>query len=166
MSEPLDLIQGPDKLNIEVHLLREEYVDKVHAMEQDSYPDAWSKELFLSEINSRLGKFFVFIANGELIGYAGYWLGNNEAHITKFTVAPAYRRKGLGTLFMNYLFKKAKEDNAKDMILEVRESNTPARLLYKKMGFQTIGIRYRYYVRIQENAIMMKRSLEDINPEA
>lgn len=166
MSTLIDLIQGPENFNIEVHLLTKDYVEEVHAMEQISYPDAWSKELFYSEINSRLGKFFIFLLNGKLIGYAGYWLNNDEAHITKFTVAPEHRRKGLGTLFMNYLFRKAKQDNAKEIVLEVRENNLPARLLYKKMGFETIGIRYRYYVKTQENAIMMRRSLEDIQTTA
>lgn len=162
MSEPIDILSGPEGLEIEVHLLNEDHVDTVHSMEQSSYPDAWSKELFYSEINSKTGKFFVFIANRSIIGYAGYWLGDKEAHITKFTVAPEFRRKGLGKLFMRYIFEKAKKDNAKEIVLEVRESNLPARLLYEKMGFQVIGIRYRYYVRIQENAIVMKRSLEDI----
>ncbi|MCX8065037.1 MAG: ribosomal protein S18-alanine N-acetyltransferase [Candidatus Hydrogenedentes bacterium] len=165
MSDPIDIILGPDNLTIKVHFLNEDYVEKVYLMEQASYPDAWSKGLFYSEINSKNGKFFIFIANDNLIGYAGYWLANDEAHITKFTVAPEYRRKGLGKLFMNYIFKKAKQDKAKEIILEVRENNLPARLLYEKMGFETIGVRYRYYVRIQENAVVMKKILDDISIE-
>ncbi len=161
MSEPYDTIISPQNIEIKVFLLEEEHIDRVYAMEVESYPDAWSKELFLPEINNRAGKFFVFFIDNSLIGYAGYWLGGEEAHITKFTVAPTYRRKGLGTLFMNYIFKQVKKEDVKKIILEVRERNYPARCLYEKMGFQTIGTRIGYYSRTRENAVVMVLILDD-----
>ncbi|MGC8738518.1 MAG: ribosomal protein S18-alanine N-acetyltransferase [Candidatus Hydrogenedens sp.] len=161
MSEPYDIIISPQNIKIKVFLLEEKHIDSVHAMEVESYPDAWSRELFLPEINNRAGKFFVFFIEDSLIGYAGYWLGEEEAHITKFTVAPPHRRKGLGTFFMNYLFEQVKKEGAQRIILEVREMNHPARLLYEKMGFHTIGIRVGYYARTRENAVLMVRYLED-----
>lgn len=161
MSEIYDIIIGPQNIEIKVFLLEEEHVDHVHAMEIESYPDAWSRELFLPEINNRAGKFFVFFIEDSLIGYAGYWLGDEEAHITKFTVAPAHRRKGLGVFFMNYLFEQVKKEGAKRIVLEVREMNYPARSLYEKMGFHTIGIRMGYYARTRENAVVMVRYLDD-----
>ncbi|HOQ31237.1 MAG TPA: ribosomal protein S18-alanine N-acetyltransferase [Candidatus Hydrogenedens sp.] len=161
MSEPYDIIISPQNVEINVFLLEEEHVDRVHAMEVESYPDAWSRELFLPEINNRAGKFFVFFIEDSLIGYAGYWLGGEEAHITKFTVAPAYRRQGLGTFFMNYLFEQVRKEGAQRIILEVREMNYPARSLYEKMGFHTIGIRIGYYARTLENAVVMVRYLNE-----
>lgn len=161
MSEPYDIILSPESVKIKVFLLEEDHVDRVHAMEVESYPDAWSRELFLPEINNRAGKFFVFFDEDTLIGYAGYWLGGDEAHITKFTVAPELRRRGLGTFFMNYLFEQVKKEGAQRIVLEVREMNYPARCLYEKMGFQTIGTRIGYYSRTRENAVVMVRYLKD-----
>jgi [ribosomal protein S18]-alanine N-acetyltransferase len=37
----------------------------------------------------------------------------------------------------------------------VRESNTPARTLYRKHGFSDVGIRKDYYEKPSENAILM-----------
>lgn len=161
MSEPYDIIYFHDNFEIKVFLLNETHIDRVHALEVESYPDAWSRELFIPEINHPRGKFFVFIHSDEIIGYAGYWLGAQEAHITKFTVAPQFRRRGLGTFFMNYLINQAKKDQAKEIVLEVRANNLPARCLYEKMGFHTIGIRPKYYTRIQEDAILMKRPIQN-----
>ncbi len=161
MAELYDIIIGPENIEIKVYLLEEEHIDRVYAMEVESYPDAWSRELFLPEINNRAGKFFVFFIEENLIGYSGYWLGGDEAHITKFTVAPPLRQRGLGTLFMNYLFEQVKKEGAKKILLEVRENNLPARCLYEKMGFQTIGTRIGYYVRTRENAVVMVRYLND-----
>ncbi len=160
MSEPYDIITTSQNIEIKVYLLKEEHIDRVHAMEVESYPDAWSRELFFPEINNRAGKFFVFFIENSLIGYAGFWFAGGEAHITKFTVAPAYRRQGLGTLFMNYLFEQVKKEHAEKIVLEVREANYPARCLYEKMGFQIIGKRIGYYTRTRENAIVMIRYLD------
>ena len=44
--------------------------------------------------------------------------------------------------------------------LEVRESNTPARTLYEKLGFTVDGIRKNYYERPRENAVLMTRYLK------
>lgn len=161
MSEPYDTIISPENIEIKVYLLEEGHIDRVHAMEVESYPDAWPRELFLPEINNKAGKFFVFFIKENLIGYAGYWLGGDEAHITKFTVAPPLRQRGLGTLFMNYLFEQIKKEGARRIVLEVREMNYPARCLYEKMGFQTIGTRIGYYTRTRENAVVMVRYMDN-----
>ena len=161
MSEPFEIIIGPQNTQIKVFLLRREHIDRVHALELASYPDAWSKELFLPEINNKTGNFFVFFINEELMGYAGYWIGGEEAHITKFTVAPEYRRKGFGTLFMNFIFEQVRKEHAQKIVLEVREMNYPARRLYEKMGFQSIGIRFGYYAKTRENAVVMMLPLDN-----
>ena len=41
------------------------------------------------------------------------------------------------------------------MTLEVRASNEPAKNLYKKLGFQEIGRRKRYYADNNEDALVM-----------
>jgi ribosomal-protein-alanine N-acetyltransferase len=42
------------------------------------------------------------------------------------------------------------------VFLEVRESNQAARIFYKSMGFQEVGIRKEYYQAPLEAAIVMK----------
>ena len=41
------------------------------------------------------------------------------------------------------------------MTLEVRESNTPAIGLYRKLGFEEVGRRKGYYTNPKEDAILM-----------
>ncbi|MEF9438046.1 MAG: GNAT family N-acetyltransferase [Candidatus Mariimomonas ferrooxydans] len=42
------------------------------------------------------------------------------------------------------------------ILLEVRESNTPAIKLYEKSGFKTIGKRAGYYHKPNEDAVIME----------
>jgi ribosomal-protein-alanine N-acetyltransferase len=46
-------------------------------------------------------------------------------------------------------------DGVKLLFLEVRVSNFKARNLYKKVGFQEIGIRKNYYRIPEEDAVVM-----------
>jgi ribosomal-protein-alanine N-acetyltransferase len=42
-------------------------------------------------------------------------------------------------------------------ILEVRQSNEPARILYERFGFSVTGIRRAYYSKPVEDAIVLSR---------
>jgi ribosomal-protein-alanine N-acetyltransferase len=43
--------------------------------------------------------------------------------------------------------------------LEVRVSNTPARNLYEKLGFQNMGVRKNFYEQPKEDAIIYTKYL-------
>ena len=45
------------------------------------------------------------------------------------------------------------------MILEVRPSNSSARILYKSLGFRQIGCRRNYYLETREDALVMMLNL-------
>ena len=45
--------------------------------------------------------------------------------------------------------------------LEVRLSNTPAKMLYEKLGFLEVGRRKKYYSDTNEDAIIMALSLSN-----
>jgi ribosomal-protein-alanine N-acetyltransferase len=49
--------------------------------------------------------------------------------------------------------EQAEADGAQKIVLEVRESNLPARALYEKAGFVESGSRSGYYRDPEENAI-------------
>ena len=51
---------------------------------------------------------------------------------------------------------RVKETGAESIFLEVRQSNVPALSLYKKLGFEELGIRKNFYEHPVEDAIIMK----------
>jgi ATP-binding cassette subfamily B protein len=57
---------------------------------------------------------------------------------------------------MAEVIEAAKAANAECILLEVRVSNEPAISLYKKQGFEELGIRKKFYEHPVEDAIIMK----------
>jgi ribosomal protein S18 acetylase RimI-like enzyme len=73
---------------------------------------------------------YVFLDRlSESNGFTGYWLCG-------LTVGIFYRRMGIGEGLTRAVMKKAKENDAGELLLIVSEANLPAVRLYRKEGFQ------------------------------
>lgn len=121
----------------------------------------WSEQAFLQEIQgNELAFYIVAEQEGRIIGYAGLWGILEEGHITNIAVHPEFRRKGLGKLLLTALMEHTQDQGITKYTLEVRRSNFGAIALYHQMGFQTVGLRARYYEDNDEDALIMWRVMK------
>lgn len=90
-----------------------------------------------------------------IIGYAGFWLIADEAHISTIAIDPEWQRLGLGEYLLLELIEKALQKQAQLITLEVHASNQPAQNLYTKYQFKYVGKRKRYYKKSNEDAHIM-----------
>ena len=67
------------------------------------------------------------------------------AVLNMIAVDPAHRRRGLGRALSGTLIALAEVQGAQRVLLEVESDNTPARTLYRDLGFRRIG-GYHYRV--------------------
>jgi ribosomal-protein-alanine N-acetyltransferase len=81
-------------------------------------------------------------------GVAGEW------EIENLVVAAAFLRRGVANELVRELIQRAGNEAAPAILLEVRESNLPARRLYEKHGFREVGRRRAYYRDPAEAAIL------------
>ena len=96
-----------------------------------------------------------------IVGFASMWVITDEGHVTNIAVREPYRRQGIGELMLLAVIDKAREYKANVVTLEVRASNTAAQRLYRKYGFNQVGLRRGYYMDNKEDAVLM--TTEDIN---
>ena len=94
-----------------------------------------------------------------MVGYAGMQVVLDEAEITNIAVDAPYRKRGIAGKLLESLEIICRKKNVKYLHLEVRESNTAARSLYGKMGFEIDGIRKSFYQKPTENAVLMTKVL-------
>lgn len=90
-----------------------------------------------------------------IAGFIGLWFVLDEAHVVIIGLRENDRRKGIGEQLLISALEQAAENDSRVVTLEVRESNEPAIELYRKYGFQEVGLRRRYYSDNGENAVIM-----------
>jgi ribosomal-protein-alanine N-acetyltransferase len=91
---------------------------------------------------------------GRLCGFVCAKAVEGEWEIENLVVAVERRRRGVADRLMRGLMQRAREEAATTILLEVRESNLPARGLYEKHGFRESGRRRSYYAGPVEDAIL------------
>jgi ribosomal-protein-alanine N-acetyltransferase len=145
---------------ITIEPMKKEDIDQVLAIEQASFSQPWSRNLFLSEFRSfRVSTLLVALADDpgirKVAGYIVYWNVENEMHILNLAVASEYRQRGIGRQLVLAGIKGASRNGATRAFLEVRASNSVARKLYSGLGFSGSFIRRSYYDAPVEDAVIM-----------
>ena len=138
------------------------HADEIFQIESQSFSDPWTKESIISSLENPLMKVFgCYNESDTLCGFVCVSVLPPEAEILDIAVSPDRRKEGVGKALINStLFSLKTELSVETVFLEVRESNVPARSLYKKFGFEEIGKRSRYYSNPTEDAILMKIDLD------
>ncbi len=114
-------------------------------------PNTWWQKLFALKAQSNV----LTPAPAPIVGYGGFWLMVDEAHISTIASAPAFRRCGVGELLLVTMIDSAAQVGAQVVTLEVRVSNVGAQALYRKYAFEVVGMRKRYYSDNGEDALIM-----------
>ena len=91
----------------------------------------------------------------KIVGFVGFWIMADEAHITSIAVRNQYRRRGVGELLLMRAIDLATKLGAQIVTLEVRVSNATAQSLYYKYGFKRMGVRKGYYLDNREDGVIM-----------
>ena len=139
---------------VTIREMRRSDIPTVAALERVVYPQPWSARLFFDELAKKDRDYIVLEGReGDIVGYGGMLLIEQDAHITSLTVAPASRGRRLGTRLLLALVERALGRGAKHLTLEVRVSNVSAQGLYERFGFAPVGKRKDYY--IDEDALVM-----------
>lgn len=135
---------------------RREQLDDILLMERQCFSVPWTLEQLAAQLSDSM---HIFLAaedeNGSAIGYVGLMYVLDEGYISNVAVSPSRRREGIADMLLAELYARAKEKKLSFLTLEVRESNIPARSLYKKHGYTEVGRRKGYYSLPKEDAVLM-----------
>lgn len=132
-------LPAPDKLVQEVY---RELSRKAREFVDEKLVRSW----FTLSSGSRRSVSAVAMDKRQIIGLS-YALRqkDNGYHIDVLWVKKGYRRAGIGTELLRYLVDKVKMRHAKKIELNVNIKNKKAYNLYKKFGFNRIGLKDGWY---------------------
>lgn len=147
--------------NITVRSMRKGDIKSLAQLDEICFAVPWSEQAFSDEAENELATYLVACDGERVIGYIGYWKVIDEGHITNIAVLPEYRRQGIASKMLEGIIKAAYEGGLCLLTLEVRKSNMAARCLYERFGFEELGERKDYYIKPNENAVIMTLMLGD-----
>ena len=131
-------------------------LDEVMQIEKESFSMPWNRWMFERELEDTNRAYFLVAKNSdEILGYVGFWLVFDEAHVVTIAVGKDYRRKGIGTMLLASALVVADTLGAKKATLEVRVTNISAQNMYYEFGFETVSIRKGFYTDTGEDAYVM-----------
>ncbi len=147
MKWVIELLSSPEEINA------------VLVVEEASFSNPWSREMYLAELENK-GISFCFVAkdeHGRVAGFCSFWHVLDELHINNLAVLPEFRRAGIAASLLKRVLKEGAALGARRATLEVRRSNDPARLLYERFGFSIASVRRAYYTKPVEDALVLWR---------
>ncbi|CAN5509412.1 ribosomal protein S18-alanine N-acetyltransferase [soil metagenome] len=136
-------------------------LDAVVALESASFNRATAREPLERDLRrTDVARIYVLrTADERLAAFCACWLIADELHINTIAVEPACRAQGMATHLMRHVLEEATAAGAGRATLEVRASNTAARRLYEKLGFEIAGVRTAYYSSPDEDALILWRAV-------
>jgi [ribosomal protein S18]-alanine N-acetyltransferase len=134
---------------------------EIVALERRIYPFPWTSGNFEDALRGGYSAWTLVAPTDEIIAYAVAMLAVDEAHLLNLAVHPEHQRRGHGRRMLDWIARTMHEYGARSLLLEVRPSNAEAQHLYRRYGFEQIGVRRGYYPARwgREDAIVMRVAL-------
>lgn len=120
------------------------HLDAVWQIEQAAHAFPWSESMVRAEPSKRACNYALTVDNA-VVGYCFGQLVAGEATLLNIAIDPQAQGKGYGKLLLDSFIEQMKAQQAEEIWLEVRASNTRAYHLYEALGFNEINRREGYY---------------------
>ena len=148
----IKLRKWSDSSDVDVAVLAEELEQLLLAVYEVS---PWTADQVAEVLRSNVNSCALAEDESKLVGFLVWQDTDFEAEVLQIAVLPNYQGQKIATALFDFL------PADKEIFLEVRESNMPALLFYKKEKFEEIARRKAYYHAPVEDAIVMKREIHE-----
>ena len=128
----------------------------IYAVMAAVYPvSPWTLEQIQADLSQDQTWYALAYDGAEVIGFLAVPENLFEAEVLQIAVLPSYQGQKIATALFDFL------PADKEIFLEVRKSNQRAQAFYKKEKMAVIAERKAYYHDPVEDAIIMKREIDE-----
>ncbi len=121
----------------------------------------WARDVYIHALDpsARPARVALVAEDPEagVVGFLVTVMVPPQAELETVAVSRLTQRRGIGVRLFEELLRILKERQITEVMLEVRESNHPARAFYRSVGFAPTGRRRGYYSDPKEDAILLLR---------
>ena len=149
-------IDPKQQVRVHIRWMIRRDMPEVLDIEQDSFEFPWSEEDFVRCLRQRNCIGMVAEHDDRVVGYMIYELHKSRLHVLNFSVSRLVRHMHVGSQMIEKLVNKLSNQRRSRITLEVRETNLPAQLFFRAMGFRAVSVLREYYDDTPEDAYLMQ----------
>ncbi len=135
-------------------------LDEIVRIEQESFSDAWHRESFENDLQSRWVITIAAHQGKRCVGYANCLAVDDYGYLANIAVDKEFRSLGIGRMLLDELCKRLRQKRKRRLLLDVRPSNQRAIMVYEKYGFAILTRRQNFYTNPPEDSYTMILELE------
>ena len=118
----------------------------------------WNLKQWEEELRKNYVYAFACFKNYQIVGICVFQKIFFSAELTYLSIHPKFKRRGLGKKLLKETFQLCESFSIEKIQLEVSEKNLDALNFYQSFGFETIGVRKKYY-KDGSNALLQEKKL-------
>jgi ribosomal-protein-alanine N-acetyltransferase len=149
-------IQGKQDVCVHIRWMIRRDMPEVLEIEKQAFEFPWSEDDFLRCLRQRNCIGMVAEFEERVVGFMIYELHKSRLHVLNFAVHHDVRHRGIGSSMIQKLVSKLSQQRRNRILLEVRETNLPAQLFFRKSGFRAISVLRDFYEDTTEDAYLMQ----------
>ena len=149
-------------LGVHVRWMIRRDMPEVLNIEQEAFEFPWSEDDFTRCLRQRNCIGMVAEMADSVVAFMIYELHRTKLHVLNFAVLRSHRRLGIGTRMLEKLIGKLSPDRRGRIVLEVRETNLPAQLFFRSLGFRATSVLKDFYQDSTEDAYLMQFHAEPL----
>ena len=149
------------RVSIKIRPMLAKHLDDVENIENSSFDHPWSRDELESTLGNQndISKVALVTPKGskKSIVAGMLYLEHKEPRLNVLSIAvhPEWRRRGIGTTFLEYLIKLLRRYGRCEIYELVRETNLDAQKFYKSLGFVAQRPKHNIYEETNEDAYPM-----------
>ena len=118
----------------------------------------WNIKQWEKELRKKYVYAFACFTNFRIVGICVFQKIFCNAELTYLSIHPTFKRRGLGKKLLKETIRQCESFAIEKIQLEVSDKNYDALSFYHSFGFETIGIRKKYY-KDGSNALLQEKKL-------
>ena len=132
---------------------------QVLAIEETCFEFPWTEEEFRQCLQERNCLGMVAEHEGRVVGFIVYETPKNRIFVTNIAVAPEFQRHGIARQMIQKLVSKMIHQQRHKVAISIRETNLPALLCFRALGFRAVTVLKNFYEDQNEDTYVLQYRL-------
>jgi len=154
----MNLSQGKE-IPVNVRLMVRRDLAQVLAIEAKCFEFPWTDEEFWQCLRQPNCLGMVAEHEGRVVGYIVYETPKNRILVTNIAVDPDFQRHGIARQMVQKLVSKMIYQQRHKVAITIRETNLPALLCFRALGFKAVTVLKNFYEEQNEDTYVLQYRL-------